>query len=122
MSVINSNSLQDCRKDFEPGMEMVSLSEDPATKTVTGSVPLASPRFTRNGGMRGASSVRPLAPGVALPCKGGVAMSPRPKEWQSFRSTATRPPQGTVTLRVAQPGYVEGWSTASAASLDEARR
>lgn len=28
-------SLEDCRKDFEPGMELVSLSEDAAAKSVT---------------------------------------------------------------------------------------
>jgi hypothetical protein len=28
-------SLEDCRKDFEPGMELVSLSEDAKAKSVT---------------------------------------------------------------------------------------
>ena len=32
--------LGDCRKDFEPGMGFVMLSEDPAAKSVTASVPL----------------------------------------------------------------------------------
>lgn len=32
--------LEDCRKDFEPGMELVSLSEDAEAKSVTASVPL----------------------------------------------------------------------------------
>ena len=30
----------DCEKDFEPGMELVFLSDDPETKTVTARVPL----------------------------------------------------------------------------------
>lgn len=33
-------SLADCEKDFEPGMELVSLSESPEAKSVTASVPL----------------------------------------------------------------------------------
>jgi hypothetical protein len=32
--------LGDCRDDFEPGMGLVMLSEDAATKTVTARVPL----------------------------------------------------------------------------------
>ena len=32
--------LGNCRKDFEPGMGFVMLSEDPAAKSVTASVPL----------------------------------------------------------------------------------
>lgn len=32
--------LGDCRKDFEPGMAMVMLSEDAAAKSVTARVPL----------------------------------------------------------------------------------
>ncbi len=33
-------SLDDCKKDFEPGMELVSLSEDRAAKSVTARFPL----------------------------------------------------------------------------------
>lgn len=33
-------SLEDCAKDFERGMELVSLSEDRAAKSVTASFPL----------------------------------------------------------------------------------
>lgn len=33
-------SLSDCRKDFEPGMELVTLSEDSAAKSVTARFPL----------------------------------------------------------------------------------
>ena len=32
--------LGDCEKDFEPGMEVVFLSDDPQTKSVTARVPL----------------------------------------------------------------------------------
>lgn len=33
-------SLEDCEKDFEPGMELVSLSEDASAKSVTARFPL----------------------------------------------------------------------------------
>jgi hypothetical protein len=35
---IGNRPLGDCPKDFEPGMEAISLSDDLATKTVTASV------------------------------------------------------------------------------------
>jgi hypothetical protein len=44
---IGNRSLEDCRKDFEPGMEPIQLSEDVATKTVTASVPLVASRSAR---------------------------------------------------------------------------
>jgi hypothetical protein len=44
---IGNRSLGDCRKDFEPGMEPIQLSEDAATKTVTASVPLVASRSVR---------------------------------------------------------------------------
>jgi hypothetical protein len=44
---MGNRSLLDCRKDFEPGMEMIRLSENPATKTVTASVPLLVSRSAR---------------------------------------------------------------------------
>ena len=37
---IEGRPLDSCTKDFEPGMEMVSLTDDPAKKRVTASVPL----------------------------------------------------------------------------------
>lgn len=37
---LGGRSLSDCRKDFEPGMELVMLSEDPAAKSVTARFPL----------------------------------------------------------------------------------
>lgn len=44
---IGNRSIEDCKKDFEPGMELISLSEDVATKTVTASVPLIASRSAR---------------------------------------------------------------------------
>ena len=44
---IGNRSLADCKKDFEPGMEQIRLSEDPATKTVTAYVPLLASRSAR---------------------------------------------------------------------------
>lgn len=37
-------SLSDCRKDFEPGMTLVSLSEDSAKKSVTARMALMFPQ------------------------------------------------------------------------------
>jgi hypothetical protein len=37
---IAGRPLEDCEKDFEPGMEVVFLSEDEAEKSVTARVPL----------------------------------------------------------------------------------
>lgn len=39
---VGGRSLEDCRKDFEAGMELVTLSEDPATRSVTARFPLLS--------------------------------------------------------------------------------
>jgi hypothetical protein len=50
---VQGRSLESCQSDFEPGMEMVSLSEVPATKTVTGSVPLLASRSARYAGASG---------------------------------------------------------------------
>jgi len=44
---IGNRSLSDCRKDFEPGMEPIQLSENAATKTITASVPLIASRSVR---------------------------------------------------------------------------
>jgi hypothetical protein len=44
---IGNRSLADCRKDFEPGMEPITLAEDAATKTITASVPLIASRSVR---------------------------------------------------------------------------
>jgi hypothetical protein len=37
---VGGRGLEDCRKDFEPGMDLVSLSENDEQKSVTASVPL----------------------------------------------------------------------------------
>lgn len=37
---LGGRSLQDCRKDFEPGMELVLLSADEEAKSVTARFPL----------------------------------------------------------------------------------
>jgi hypothetical protein len=44
---IGNRPLQQCYKDFEPGMEMIRLSENPADKSVTASVPLLAHRTAR---------------------------------------------------------------------------
>jgi hypothetical protein len=41
---IGNRPIGDCKKDFEPGMEPIQLSDDPATKTVTASVPFIARR------------------------------------------------------------------------------
>ena len=50
---VQGRGLDSCQTDFEPGMEMVSLSEDPATKTITASVPLLASRSARYAGASG---------------------------------------------------------------------
>lgn len=44
---IGNRSLADCRKDFEPGMEPIRLSEDASARTVTAWVPLLASRTVR---------------------------------------------------------------------------
>jgi len=44
---IGNRDLKSCYKDFEPGMEQISLKDDPATKTVTAYVPLLASRSVR---------------------------------------------------------------------------
>jgi hypothetical protein len=44
---IGSRPLQQCYKDFEPGMEMIRLSENVAERSVTASVPLLARRTAR---------------------------------------------------------------------------
>lgn len=39
---IGGRSLSDCRKDFEPGMALVRLSDDADTRSVTARLPLLS--------------------------------------------------------------------------------
>jgi hypothetical protein len=44
---LGGRSLSDCRKDFEPGMELVMLSEDTKAKSVTASLPLLASETAR---------------------------------------------------------------------------
>ncbi|TPG17545.1 hypothetical protein EAH79_00485 [Sphingomonas koreensis] len=44
---IEGRPLDSCYKDFEPGMEVIHLADDPHTKTVTASVPLLASRSVR---------------------------------------------------------------------------
>ena len=44
---IEHRPLANCTKDFEPGMEVIRLSDDPKTNTVTASVPLLTSRSVR---------------------------------------------------------------------------
>lgn len=44
---IEHRPLASCYKDFEPGMEVIRLSDEPKTKTVTASVPLLTHRSVR---------------------------------------------------------------------------
>ncbi|GAA0736563.1 hypothetical protein [Sphingomonas japonica] len=41
---IGNRPLAQCYADFEPGMEPITLTDDPATRTVTASVPLIASR------------------------------------------------------------------------------
>ena len=50
---VQGRSLDSCQTDFEPGMEMVSVGEDPDTKTITGSVPLLASRSAHYAGASG---------------------------------------------------------------------
>ena len=42
-----NRTLADCKKDFEPGMEPILLSENSASKTITAWVPLIASRSAR---------------------------------------------------------------------------
>lgn len=44
---LGNRSLASCHTDFEPGMELVRLSEDAAAKRVTARVPLIAARSAR---------------------------------------------------------------------------
>lgn len=44
---LGNRSLASCKTDFEPGMEMVRLSEDAAAKRITASIPLLAARSAR---------------------------------------------------------------------------
>jgi hypothetical protein len=44
---LGGRALSDCRKDFEPGMELVMLSEDTKAKSVTARFPLLASETAR---------------------------------------------------------------------------
>lgn len=44
---IGGRDLKSCYKDFEPGMEPITLTDDPATKTVTASVLFVASRSVK---------------------------------------------------------------------------
>ncbi|WP_260597729.1 hypothetical protein [Sphingomonas endolithica] len=44
---IGNRALGSCYADFEPGMSVIRLSDDPETRTVTASVPLIARRSAR---------------------------------------------------------------------------
>lgn len=44
---IENRPLASCYHDFEPGMEVITLSDDPDERTVTASVPLIASRSAR---------------------------------------------------------------------------
>lgn len=44
---VGGRSLEDCRKDFEPGMELVTLSEDAKSRSVTATFPLLASQTAR---------------------------------------------------------------------------
>ena len=52
---VGGRTLSDCHKDFEPGMEPVTLTDDPAKKAVTAHYPLlasATAHFEESWGCR----------------------------------------------------------------------
>lgn len=50
---VQGRDLESCKTDFEPGMEIVSVSDDVAAKAVTGNVPLLATRTARFAGASG---------------------------------------------------------------------
>ena len=50
---VAGRDLKSCKTDFEPGMELVSLSDDPDTKRVTASVPFLAEAVAERRGLFG---------------------------------------------------------------------
>ncbi len=50
---VQGRTVGNCVDDFEPGMEIVALTNDPATNSVTASVPLLASRTARFAGATG---------------------------------------------------------------------
>ncbi len=61
---VGNRAIGDCYKDFVPGMELIALRDDPATKTVTAYVPVfdsESATFDPIAGCRSQNSAQPGA-------------------------------------------------------------
>jgi hypothetical protein len=50
---VQGRDINSCEDDFEPGMELISLTDDPDTKSVTGTAPLLATRTARFTGASG---------------------------------------------------------------------
>ncbi|NCP10941.1 MAG: hypothetical protein GW859_03110 [Sphingomonadales bacterium] len=50
---VEGRDIGNCERDFVPGMALVSLSDDPETRTVTASVPLLGSASARYVGVSG---------------------------------------------------------------------
>jgi hypothetical protein len=50
---IEGRDLKSCLTDFEPGMELVSITDNPDTKTITASVPLLAKAMAQRRGANG---------------------------------------------------------------------
>jgi hypothetical protein len=50
---IEGRDLNSCLSDFEPGMELVTVTDNPETKTITASVPLLAKAMAQRRGTNG---------------------------------------------------------------------
>jgi hypothetical protein len=50
---VQGRDINSCEADFEPGMELISLTDDPETKSVIGRAPLMASRTARYAGPSG---------------------------------------------------------------------
>ena len=50
---VQGRDIKSCEADFEPGMELISLTDDPETKSVIGRAPLLASRTARFTGASG---------------------------------------------------------------------
>lgn len=50
---VQGRDINSCEADFEPGMELISLTDDPDTKSVIGRAPLLASRTARYAGASG---------------------------------------------------------------------
>src|SRR3546814_15887247 len=66
---VQGRTLESCQSDFEPGMEMVSISQDPEKKTITGSVPLLASRSAHYAGSSARSEERRVGKECVSTCR-----------------------------------------------------